>query len=100
MYHEGALAVAAFEARFMVSSSVSRQQIDKVNGLVTSLAFVQGSGECCHFLSCFLFWSLISSFETRPTMMFGISITLGVMFLFSALVIETKNKIFVYGFLL
>jgi len=44
-YHKSSFAVAAFEAGLMVSHPISWQQINKVNSLVTSLAFIKSSGE-------------------------------------------------------
>lgn len=46
LYHKSPFAVAAFEAGFMVSLSISSQEINKVDGLVASLALVQSPGEC------------------------------------------------------
>jgi len=42
VYLKAVFAVVAFEARFVVSNTISRELIHQIHGLVTSLAFLLG----------------------------------------------------------
>lgn len=60
--HKSSFAVATFEAGFMESLSICRQQIDEINSLVASFAFIQCSCERCHL---FVFFFSFSSPQDR-----------------------------------
>ena len=44
-YLEGALAMGAFEARFVIANSISRQKLHRIHSLHTGLAFLLGPNE-------------------------------------------------------